>query len=266
MDALAAVEGVTWASLDMCRFGLRDPENHLLYKKAMSLLNNLPEGVLTPIFLRCRNHNPATHLHHAHQKVEGWSKGYGRRSAISQVYPWAFCRRLAQCLTEFVYELSSPALEATDMELLTEILEGEEDSLEELQALSTWYQTRASGVLLGLNHHATALSTTALETKPVPVKNYKIMELINWVNSLAKNTEIMIQGEDSNVSLQLVRQLKLVRQHFLPLQQFEGCTILRGTLGSVNPADYLDDSSYCIMWKKKESKMVYVARVGVVHT
>ena len=130
--------------------------------------------------------------------------------------------------------------------------------------MRSWLDNRASGVLLGLNHYASALSSTVSDTKPVPVKNYKIMELINWVNSLAKNT-IVIQGEDSNVSAQLLRQLKLVRQHFLPLQQFDGCTILRGTLGSVNPEEYLDDSSYCIMWKKKEPKQVFVARVSVVH-
>jgi len=49
---------VTYGTLDMCAFGMRDPNGYYYYKPT-SLLHNFPDGVLNPIFKRCsKKKNP----------------------------------------------------------------------------------------------------------------------------------------------------------------------------------------------------------------
>ena len=43
---------VTYGTLDICAFGMRDPNGYYYYKPK-SLLHNFPDGVLNPIFKRC---------------------------------------------------------------------------------------------------------------------------------------------------------------------------------------------------------------------
>ena len=47
---------VTYGTLDMCAFGMRDPNGYYYYTPT-SLLHNFPDGILNPIFKRCSN-NP----------------------------------------------------------------------------------------------------------------------------------------------------------------------------------------------------------------
>ena len=265
MLALAAKDGVTWGTLDFCCYGMRDPGNQLLMKKAVSLLHSFPPETLAPLFRRCSNHDPKTHVHHMHQKVEGWCKGYGRRSAYSQVYPRAFCHKLAMLLSEFLAGGKFPALFQSDLELLTDILETDADDKISLTAFKTYLdQHEHVEPLPGLDQRANsfAMVSTALA---VPVKDHQVMELISWANSLPKHSEVVVQGEDDTVSKRVFKLLKHLRQHYLPLQNFMGCSVLRGTLGSRAPTNEQDEDSYCVMWKKREPRQVYVTQVSTVH-
>ena len=92
---LAQELNVTWDLLNMCAFGLKDPESGLYYKKGMYLMHNFPAGVLSPLFRKCNQD-------HEHQVIEGSVKGKSRAS-ISEVYPNRFCRLLARLLNKFFY-------------------------------------------------------------------------------------------------------------------------------------------------------------------
>jgi hypothetical protein len=122
LDALAAVEGVPDGTLDQCCYGLKDPLSRMPMKKPMTLLHSFPEGVLDPVFKRCKKN-------HQHQKVEGWCKGYGRRSTLSQVYPVAFCNVLANCIADFLEQPSAPAGLASDRALLVDLLDDDHNTV-----------------------------------------------------------------------------------------------------------------------------------------
>ena len=49
---LLTKHAVTYGTLDMCAFGMKDPNGYYYYKPT-SLLHNFPEGVLNPVFKRC---------------------------------------------------------------------------------------------------------------------------------------------------------------------------------------------------------------------
>ena len=81
-------QAVTYGTLDMCGFGMRDPNGYYYYKPT-SLLHNFPEGTLEPVFKRCSNiSNDETF--HQHQPLEGSAPGYGSRTRLAQVYPYRF--------------------------------------------------------------------------------------------------------------------------------------------------------------------------------
>ena len=63
------------------------------FKRGTSLLHNFPPGTLDPIFKQC----PSTgHKKiHEHELVEGYAKGHGSRTQLSQIYPYKFCEKLA---------------------------------------------------------------------------------------------------------------------------------------------------------------------------
>ena len=248
-----------------CCYGLRDPVNHLLMKKAVSLMHNFPENTLAPLFRRCSNHDPKTHVHHMHQRVEGWCKGYGRRSTYSQVYPKVFCQKLASLISEYLAGGKRPALYQHDLELLVDIIETEADNQDVLLALRNDLDSQdISEPLLGLSQQSESFAMVSYALA-VPVKDYQVMELIAWANSLPNHTEIVVQGDDNTVSKRVFKLLRHVRQHFLPLQKFTGCSVLRGTFGSQAPTNQQDEDSYCVMWKKKEPRLVYVTQVSTTH-
>ena len=84
-------EAVTWDNLNFCSWGMQDPVSKDFYNKATSLMHEFPDGILNPILRTCPGN-------HKHQIVEGWCKGHGRRAALTQVYPYGFCKSLATTL------------------------------------------------------------------------------------------------------------------------------------------------------------------------
>ena len=49
---LLSQHGVTYGTLDMCSFGMKDPSGYY-YNKPTSLLHNLDEDIMSPVFKRC---------------------------------------------------------------------------------------------------------------------------------------------------------------------------------------------------------------------
>ena len=88
---LLSQRGVTYGTLDMCSFGMKDP-NGYYYNKPTSLLHNFDEGVLAPVFKRCSNKLGGEQ--HQHQPLEGSAPGFGSRTKLAQVYPYRFCSKL----------------------------------------------------------------------------------------------------------------------------------------------------------------------------
>ena len=87
---------ITAGTVDMCAFGMRDPNGYYYYKPT-SLLHNFPEGTLEPVFKRCSNKsNDGTY--HQHQPLEGSAPGYGSRTKLAQVYPYRFCSILIRSI------------------------------------------------------------------------------------------------------------------------------------------------------------------------
>ena len=83
---------VTYGTLDMCAFGMKDPNGYYYYKPT-SLLHNFPDGTLDPVFKRCSNKSKKDPTHY-HQPLEGSAPGYGSRTKLAQVYPYRFCSTL----------------------------------------------------------------------------------------------------------------------------------------------------------------------------
>ena len=88
--------GVSHGNLDFCAFGLKDPKSGKFYKKGTSLLHNFPPGTLDPIFRQCPN--TGQKRAHNHEQVDGYAKGYGARTQLSQIYPYQFCETLADLI------------------------------------------------------------------------------------------------------------------------------------------------------------------------
>ena len=112
---------------------MRYPVSGLLFKTSLSLMHNLPEDLMKPIFKKCPNLQQKEN--HQHQMVEGGCKGHGFRTKLSQVYTTVFCTASIQvflglfhgvrgknvsCLqSQFVSELCDPRVTVGDMYELT---------------------------------------------------------------------------------------------------------------------------------------------------
>ena len=109
---------VTYGTLDMCAFGMRDPNGYYYYKPT-SLLHNFPDGTLNPIFKRCSNKTSDKNWH-THQPLEGSAPGFGSRTKLAQVYPYRFCSTLIRS----ILPIGNPrALYSTQLSLAVDLLE-----------------------------------------------------------------------------------------------------------------------------------------------
>jgi hypothetical protein len=100
MQDLLRLDGASYGDLIFCAFGLKDPGSNGYYKRPTSLLHNFQDAVLGPLWKTCPN--TTTKKVHVHEHVEGYAKGFGQRSKLSQVYPYNFCVTLADILGTFL--------------------------------------------------------------------------------------------------------------------------------------------------------------------
>ena len=160
---------VTYGTLDMCAFGMRDPHGYYYYKPT-SLLHNFPDGVLNPIFKRCSNKSKKDPTHY-HQPLEGSAPGYGSRTKLAQVYPYRFCSTLIRC----ILPLGNPrALYPSQLSLAVDLLE--DLDLDELRGVQNQ--------LAALTASEHPVLATDLYEQGLPVRDYYTKRLLNRINAL----------------------------------------------------------------------------------
>ena len=107
MQDLRRLGGVTWNELHFCAYGMKDPVSNDYYNKPTCLMHNFIDDfkgfdvALAPLWKLCPNIVQGRKVHN-HETVQGWCKGHGQRSKLSQVYPYKFCSTLAELLAKFL--------------------------------------------------------------------------------------------------------------------------------------------------------------------
>jgi hypothetical protein len=258
MQDLRGLDRVSYGDLNFCAFGLKDHGSNGYYKKPTSLLHNFSDAVLEPLWKTCPN--TPTKKVQFHEHVEGYAKGFGQRSKLSQVYPYKFRSTLADILGTF---LNVRGLNCDSL-LINNILD---ISLEDHElgsvhkhlknVLYQEFQTDCNhqGALNHQNLLATSLS-------PLPVKDFSTHQLMATINSLAKGKEMLLHIDNQTpLSSKLVNLAHKVR-HFLPLVSFSKFSLLRGTFGVTMPVGRVGEESYILFWRKNDSNnWIYLLQV-----
>ena len=104
MRDIENMTGVQNSSVHMCGYGLKDPNSGMAMKKPMSFLHNIPMELFSRVIRRCRGD-------HEHQRIEGASPGHGSRAVLSQIYPWSFCKQLAEVITRLQERFDNSSLQ-----------------------------------------------------------------------------------------------------------------------------------------------------------
>ena len=223
---------VTWDTLDMCAYGMKDPNGYYYYKPA-SLLHSFPAGTLDPVFKRCPN--KLGRASHIHQQLEGSAPGHGSRTKLAQVYPYRFCSQLIRSLISYGNLRSlRPAQTLLVEEELLECL-----TAEELHEVTDYTQK--------LEHEHVHFSSTI----PIPVKGHHLRYAMHQMNMLSAKTEY----PPTLVNLQ--DDVSILRKHVIPTHAFENAVILRGTFLPLRTT-YGNKRGALMMWKKKDVSQMYV--------
>ena len=93
---LCSTPGVTWSTLDTCRFGICDLGTAMPIKQNITVLHNMPADSLTLLFKRC-NHTKEKH-HKESQNV------------YSKLHTTPFCATLSQCIKGFLMPTEQPPI------------------------------------------------------------------------------------------------------------------------------------------------------------
>ena len=206
---------VTYGTLDMCAFGMRDPNGYYYYKPT-SLLHNFPDGTLNPVFKRCSNKSKKDPTHY-HQQLEGSAPGYGSRTKLAQVHPYQFCSTLIRC----ILPLGNPrAFYPSQLSLAVDLLE--DLDLDELQGVQNQLAalTASEHPVLATDLHEQGLPALALP-------DYYTKRLLNRINALpAGNVYHPVQIEAQ-------QDVSHVRQMYLSTSMFDNAVIFRGSFQSL---------------------------------
>ena len=223
---------VCWGTLDMCAFGMKDPNGYYYYKPT-SLLHSFPDGTLDPVFKRCpgKNLGGASHIH---QPLEGSAPGFGSRTKLAQVYPYRFCSTLIRSLLMFG---NLRSLRPSQTLLVTELLSCL--TLEELKDVTQDVNK--------LDQEHVHFSSKTF----IPVREHHLRYAMNKMNMLSGKTEYL----PTLVNLQ--DDVGILRQHFVPTNAFEHAVILRGTFLPLRTT-YGSKRGVLLLWKKKDVSQMCV--------
>ena len=223
---------VCWGTLDMCAFGMKDPNGYYYYKPT-SLLHSFPDGTLDPVFKRCpgKNLGGASHIH---QPLEGSAPGFGSRTKLAQVYPYRFCSTLIRSLLMFG---NLRSLRPSQTLLVTELLSCL--TLEELKDVTQDVNK--------LDQEQVHFSSKTF----IPVREHHLRYAMNKMNMLSGKTEYL----PTLVNLQ--DDVGMLRQHFVPTNAFEHAVILRGTFLPLRTT-YGSKRGVLLLWKEKDVSQMCV--------
>ena len=230
--------GVTYGTLDMCSFGLKDP-NAYYYYKPTSLLHNFDEDVLAPVFKRCIS-KLGGEKRQQHQLLEGSAPGHGSRTKLAQGYPYRFCSTVIRAILPIGRHYGLFHAQTT---LLVDLLDNMDN--DGLKSLSV----HVNADVPQENVHFSILATRSA----VPVKNIFIKRLMTQINALAAGYEY------NPCHIGCGHNVVTLRKHFSPHMSFDTATILRGTFEPLR-VRYRQTSGLLFMWRKKDTSQLYVLR------
>ena len=247
MTTLLQKPGVTWNVADMCRHGMKDPGSKLPYKKSVCLLHNFPEGSLDPVFLRCRKGTP--HFHDKHERVEGYCAGYGRRSTLSQVYPFSFCKRLAICFLEFLKPRRQPRTDDRQTFFIDDVLAVTEITTDEAIHMSEVFSSYCDETSLGV---AESVFATTTDTVDVRVKDQLIAKAMTCIDSLPANTTLDLSQAQTKREKAIAECARTLRRFYFPKLIYHRCTAVRGTVEGYKSVLTEDQNALVMYWYKNE--------------
>lgn len=230
---------VGYDTLDMCAFGMRDPNGYYYYKPT-SLLHSMGPDVLTPVFRRCPNKlGGAGHGHrtqHVHQPIEGHSPGHGSRTKLAQIYPYRFCSTLIRSLLPLG---NVRGLYAVQLSLTTDLLDDcfRSPELHELQKIAA--------------SDTAPVFTTTSKANAIPVKQFHIRRTLTYINSLP------VGYQYDPFQLELHHDLTVLRQRYFPQIPFENAVILRGLLSPLR-LQLRHKQGVLLMWRKTDHTQIYL--------
>eukprot|EP00438_Fugacium_kawagutii_P016051 Skav221531 [mRNA] locus=scaffold1813:43:5619:- [translate_table: standard] len=237
LQALLSKNSVTWDTLDMCAFGMRDPNGYYYYKPT-SLLHNLPSEVIGPVFKRCTNKSSAKK--HWHQPIEGSAPGYGSRTKLAQVYPYRFCSALIRS----ILPLGRTACLLTNMSGLVMDL-FEDFSIKELSDINTSLLAQEA-----VSEH-TSFSVLTDKNTSLPVRDHFNKRTLNKINALPTG-QIYVP-----VQLDMHGDVSRLRQTFVPTMAFDNAIIFRGNLQALR-VQYRQTSGVLLLWRKKDVSHLFI--------
>ncbi len=245
---LATMTNVVWNTVDMCRHGMKDPLSKLPYKKSLCLLNNFPEGSLDPVFLRCRKKDGHAY-HHKHERVEGYCKGYGRRSTISQVYPFPFCKSLMICVQDFLHPKRQPRVDHRQSFLVDDILMSAEFTTEESLSLLQFFEDTNDMSFLDAEN---VVFSSQQEHLSLRVKTQEVAVAQTCVDSLPKGTSLNLAQATTQREQSIANCARILRKTYFPQLFYHNCVALRGTFGDMQSILSEDENALVIYWRKHE--------------
>ena len=140
--------------------------NGYCYNKPTSLLHNLDEDVMSPVFKRCSKKLGG--VQHQHQPLEGSAPGYGSRTKLAQVYPHHLCSKLIRC----ILPLGSPrGLFHAQTTVAVDLLDGLD--IPSLESLHSFLMENTDREFVHFS-----------KFDSVTVNNFYVRRLMNRVNSL----------------------------------------------------------------------------------
>lgn len=173
---------VTYGTLDMCAFGMKNPNGYYYYKPT-SLMRSFQKSTVAPVFRRCPNRlggdisrstdsqtsAKSRSTTHIHQPLEGSAPGYGSRAKLAQIYPYRFCSALIRCLLPIG---NQRGLVSSQTSLLIDLLDQcfETTALQDLQK--------------HVGREEAPVFTTAPKHTSIPVKQRHIRRALAYTNSL----------------------------------------------------------------------------------
>ena len=262
MADLLRLSGVTWDELHFCAYGMKDPVSNDYYNKPTCLMHNFPTGVLNPLFRKCPNIVQNKHVHN-HEHVQGHAKGHGRRSTISQVYPYKFCTALAEMLRTFFNKRP----QNQNVQLVYDILDTCFTDYEIKSLADAWHSefheehSPDSAPVQSVPDVVDRAFLTASLTG-IAVDDHYIKSLMSSANGLPRGCEIVLHQDATFLGAKLYWLTKRLRERYLPHLHFTKCCVLRGTLGKTTNILTQSDHSYVIFWRKNDPpKWVYIVQV-----
>eukprot|EP00438_Fugacium_kawagutii_P014944 Skav228845 [mRNA] locus=scaffold2630:88:7077:+ [translate_table: standard] len=235
---------VTYGTLDMCAYGMKDP-NVYSYYKPTSLLHSFSADIMAPIFKRCPNKKlggESTHSTnnrspvHYHQPLEGNAPGHGSRTKLAQIYPYRFCSTLIRTLLPLG---NLKGLVTSQTGLLVDLLEQcfQTSELLDLQKI--------------LGRDEAPVYTSTSKDTAIAVKQHHSRRTLVFINSLSTGYTY------DPLQLELHSDVSTIRQRFIPQMPFENAIILRGTLSPLR-LQYGRKHGVLLMWRKKDHTQVYL--------